>query len=123
MILPGLGMERAYVLALRNDPEIIARGVSGHTVGPEWLDTGRFYVIYEPVGYMRVDEGEVSIAVEYGARGQGIASRALRSLADREPGITARVKVDNHASLWAFRKAGFDEVERRSDLVLLRAAR
>ena len=123
MILAGLGMERAYVLALRNDPEIIARGVSGHTVGPAWLDTGRFYVIYEPVGYMRVDEGEVSIAVEYGARGQGIASRALRSLADREPGITARVKVDNHASLGAFRRAGFDEVERRSDLVLLRAAR
>lgn len=121
MISPGLGMERDFVLALRNDPEIIAQGVSGVTVGPEWLETGRFFVIYEPAGYMRVDGGEVSIALAKDARSQGVGPKALRRLREMCPGVTAKVKKENGASIRAFQKAGFDEVGIRDGLVLFRA--
>ena len=73
------------------------------------------------VGTARLDvverEAAVSIHLAREWRGRGVGSRALcvlAELAERELDIdhlVASVKPDNHASLAAFAKAGFDRVE------------
>lgn len=74
----------------------------------------------EAIGVLRFDRGpshrwEVSINLAPSARGAGIGTRALvagvRWLGGDDPGATevvAQVRGDNHASLAAFRKAGFE---------------
>jgi len=86
------------------------------------LDNARrkIYIVVaqgEPSGVVRLDiaarQATVSIHLAPERRGQGIGPAALRALADLASGelelavLLASVKPDNHASLAAFRRAGF----------------
>ena len=74
-----------------------------------------------PAGTARLDivarEAAVSIHLAREWRGRGVGSSALRVLAELAFGdleidrLVASVKPDNHASLAAFAKAGFNRVE------------
>ena len=82
-----------------------------------------------PAGQIRLQnkgEGpEVSIYVEPQDRGQGTAAAALGIALEQAstiwPGARtlARVRDDNTLSLTFFRKAGFVEIEKKSDHILL----
>lgn len=113
---PQTDADRAWLLALRNDPEIMAYGDS-QPATEAWLQ-GDLQVIYAPVGFIRRDakpEGvEYSIALIKEARGRGIGTEAItQELADERwkaggpRRVFARIKGDNVASARAFLKAGF----------------
>lgn len=114
LLSPATPNDDAFLLGMRNDPELMAFGDSQQRAGPSWLN-GHLDVIYAPVGFVRRDihaDGsvEVSIAILRGMRGRGIGPEALRTLlATRTASgpLRARVKTSNPASQRAFEKAGF----------------
>jgi RimJ/RimL family protein N-acetyltransferase len=82
------------------------------------------------VGQVRIDltderEGEVDLTVAPGARGRGYAAEILRLATEALTGlditaVVAQVRDHNEASLRAFRRAGFVEVQRRPGVIVLR---
>jgi RimJ/RimL family protein N-acetyltransferase len=127
-VRPARREDADFLLALRNDPSIIAAGDSGQAADASWLDA-MIDVIWMPVGYVRYDRDpagtvELSIAVDPEAQGKGIGTAALEQVkhqyAKRLP-LVARVKLDNKASLTAFRNAGYREEERTDTHVVFRA--
>jgi pseudaminic acid synthase len=123
--------EAALLLAWRNDPETRRQSVSPHVVsGAEhraWLEnalspgTQRQLFIasagQKDVGVVRLDQSasgahEISITVAPEARGLGLASAILvaAEAPARAAGATllvARIRAGNHASIAAFKKAGY----------------
>lgn len=119
------------LLRWRNEAQAVALSTTGEPVDSDtharWFarslgDPDREILIIEldePVGMVRVDRrgdsGVVSIAVDASARGQGIATTALRLLTDRFrthtriASLEAEILAHNAASRAAFRSAGFTE--------------
>ena len=117
LLRPATPDDDAFLLGMRNDPELMAFGDSRQPAGPSWLN-GHLDVIidhvYAPVGFLRRDimsDGavEVSIALLKEMRGRGIGTEALREVT-KTGKIRARVKTNNPASRRAFEKAGFHAV-------------
>ena len=111
LLRPATPDDDAFLLGMRNDPELMAFGDSRQPAGPSWLN-GQLDVIYAPVGFVRRDitsDGavEVSIALLASARGRGVGPAALTQLRGK---LRARVKTNNPASQRAFEKAGFHAV-------------
>jgi len=118
----------------RNDPETRAASFSSAPIPRDahqrWFSDAllsrdrRLFVIVAqgmPAGTARLDivarQATVSIHLAREWRGRGVAARALGVLAERAFGeleidhLVASVKPDNHASLAAFSRAGFDRAE------------
>jgi len=108
---PATPDDDAFLLGLRNDPELLTFGDSQAPAGPSWL-IGHLDVVWAPIGFIRRDiksDGvvEVSIALLKEMRGRGHGPEALRALPGK---LRARVRTDNPASQRAFEKAGFKAV-------------
>jgi UDP-2,4-diacetamido-2,4,6-trideoxy-beta-L-altropyranose hydrolase len=118
----------------RNDDDAVRFSVNGRRVSPDeharWFaeqvqNSERLFWIAEehgnPVGQVRVDvrerEGTVSIVVAPGQRGRGIGTsilRALHSEMAHHPDVDTLVALthqDNAASLRAFERAGFRDLQ------------
>lgn len=127
------------LLRWRNDVQTIAMSLSREPVDPvdhdRWLASSltrpaRVLLIAEqeaiPVGTLRFDcqgdEAEVSLTIDPAARGKGIGAVLLsEGLAWARANLhadalTARVKVENHASQRVFEKCGFTLVSEGSPL-------
>jgi len=64
----------------------------------------------EPQGYVRVNNGEVSIAILKEHRNQNLGSYVMEELAEYHPELRAEVKIDNMNSLCFFIKNDFRPV-------------
>lgn len=110
--------DREWVLALRNDPTVMAVG-RGRKGTPRWWSNVRRYIWVvehdlKPVGYMILKPvHEVSIAIEPEHRGQGHAHWAL----EQTHGI-ALIDPDNKPSVKAFEGAGYQAEHRNSRALL-----
>ena len=121
---PWVADDRHAIYEIATDPEARRFALREGTIPWEehsaWfgraLAEGRPYFVIEVggevAGYVRFDEGTVSIALHPAHRGRGLASKALsravRELAGEQT-LTAYVRPDNAASLALFRKVGFSE--------------
>jgi predicted dehydrogenase/RimJ/RimL family protein N-acetyltransferase len=136
--------DEQLLLDWRNDETVRAASFSSHLVAPDehhaWLarrlaDSSSVLLIVEedghPLGQVRLDAldgntSEISISVVAHARDRGVGHRTItlaeayarRELATTE--IVARVKRDNERSLKTFNVAGFREVDRDDEAVILR---
>ena len=117
VLSPARAKDSALFYRLRNLPEV--RAASGHTgeIDPDehylWWYTGakeHRFVIRPDRGYVRVaPDGMVSIAIDPGYRGQGLATQALEEIprvVNIRP-LTAVIQYDNLGSQRAFSKAGW----------------
>jgi len=68
------------------------------------------WAILIPVGLIRIDKGEISVAVDKNFRNQGIAFDALNKL--KLKGCIAEIKPENKISIRLFKKLGFVEQKR-----------
>jgi RimJ/RimL family protein N-acetyltransferase len=137
---PATSSDSEALLRWRNDAEVRQRSFITAPVSAgehaAWLaqtlgDDRRRLLICEadgvPVGQARIGRsfGEISIALVPEARGRGLGSRLIALLSDwglLELGLDAliaRVKVDNAASLSAFRAAGYRTSAVRDGIVTL----
>ena len=76
----------------------------------------RLYVIWEkglPVGSIRYDFPEISIAVLLEFRGKGIAAKALKYFRKIYPKMTAEIHKDNVVSIKLFEGSGFKFVKKK----------
>lgn len=115
-VRPATEADRAFILAMRNDPEVIRLSRRKTRVSGEWFSAvkTRLHVISEDhalVGYAIITPlPEVSIVLTKKARGHGLGSRAIRILTAFRKESLARIQRTNLASIKAFQKAGFDEL-------------
>ena len=63
----------------------------------------------QPAGYIGEIDGDIRLATHPNFQRKGVAEFMLRQFLQLHPQSTARVKVDNPASLALFRKLGFRE--------------
>ena len=124
-IRPARPEDAAYVLGVRNRPEMRAASLYTHEITAEehasWWDAGgreQTWVIEAscdvnvgdicPAGYVRVSpQGVVSIAVAPWARGIGVAKQALRDVQAHHHDLSAIVRADNEPSKRLFVRCGF----------------
>ena len=67
---------------------------------------GFYWMIYDDKGFVRIKDGEVSIAVDPRFHNMDIGSEALRSICACED-VCASIRFDNPGSIRCFIKAGF----------------
>ena len=150
---PAEPEDEAFLLQVRNDPEIVALGSSQRFVGAkehaDWFrktikrDDGLLLFVEleghaQPIGYVRLDvdrtcDAEISVVILGPWRGRSIGTRAIRSAVEMAfaawPAVVrilAYVRSDNEASKRSFAKAGFRPAQDsgvRPDHTLLAAAR
>jgi Acetyltransferases, including N-acetylases of ribosomal proteins len=88
----------------------------------QYFDVIEFYI--EPLnttvkaGAIRIFEGEISIWIDRAFRGKGVATRAIKKLAEAD--MVAKIVDGNVGSLRAFIKAGFLPVEHIDNYYLLK---
>jgi RimJ/RimL family protein N-acetyltransferase len=138
---PARADDAPLLLAWRNDPETRRWSFSRDAVAPAghaaWLaarlrDPATLLLVAsadgEPVGQVRVDRDEdgagvVSITVAPAARGRGLGLALLTALAAREDLGVARLRASvvpgNDRSLALFARAGYREVGRTAEAVVL----
>jgi RimJ/RimL family protein N-acetyltransferase/ubiquinone/menaquinone biosynthesis C-methylase UbiE len=140
---PARGDDGDRLLKWRNEPAVRAASRSTQAITPaehaDWFarrladpNTRIFIVEYEgeAAGQVRVDRldsdrGEIHIALAAEVRGRGLAAEALRAAARlgtdelRLARIEANVRAGNEPSLRAFARAGFTEVRRDGDWIVL----
>lgn len=73
----------------------------------EWLKNNLqyFQIIGDGIGAVRIQDNEVSIWVDRGYRGYGVAAMVLELVSEK--GMTAKIVDGNVASMRSFIKAGF----------------
>lgn len=140
---PATAADADLLLRWRNDPETRAQSFETAEVAPRehvlWLDEKlsrpdrcRIWVAEadgRPVGQARIDrygaKGVISVALAAADRGRGLGAALIEAATARAvvelelERVDALVKPDNAASLAAFRRAGYAEVQRRPDAVVL----
>lgn len=131
---PAEQEDEAFLLRVRNNPEIVALSSSQRFVEPEehaeWFretirrdDCLLLFVELEghtePIGYVRLDvegtaDARISVVILGPWRGRSIGTRVIRNAVDRAfrvwPAVVrvlAYVRNDNEASKRSFAKAGF----------------
>jgi L-amino acid N-acyltransferase YncA len=141
---PASAADAPLLLAWRNDPETrrwsFARDVVAPAEHAAWLaarldDPATLLLVAqddgEAVGQVRVDRGRdgvgvVSITVAPAARGRGLGLALLTALAAREDlgvaTLRASVVPGNARSLALFARAGYREVGRTAEAVVLERA-
>jgi RimJ/RimL family protein N-acetyltransferase len=100
----------ADVRALSNDPTIVA--LETHTA---WymnrVAKGAIWIVQcegVDVGVVRIDAGQISIALAAGARGRGVGKRAIAAACAAWGGpVVAQIRNDNQPSRAAFEACGF----------------
>lgn len=125
---PATRDDAALLFAWANDPETRRQSFTTEPIAWEthvaWLErrlADSLILIFEnpePVGVVRIQDGVISITVAPEHRGKGYATPMIREAA--QPGTIAEVKPDNVASLRAFAAAGFVEISRTPELLMLR---
>ena len=60
-----------------------------------------------PVGYVRVIDNDISVAVIPNKQGKGIGLFLINNIKKRFKKAEAKIKIDNKASIKLFEKAGF----------------
>lgn len=131
---PATLADSTLLLEWRNDPLTRAMSISTdevHLAAHEaWLarsldNPDRSLLIAEhdgrPVATVRIDRGdetELSWTVAPIARGRGVGSAAVSTVA--QPGMVARIKPENTASRRIAERAGFRFIERAGDLEVWR---
>ncbi|MEO6777443.1 MAG: GNAT family N-acetyltransferase [Kofleriaceae bacterium] len=100
----------ADVRAMSNDPTIVE--LATHAAWfVDRIAKGAIWIVEcegEDVGVVRIDAGKISIALEAGARNQGIGKRAIAAAcaAWGRP-VVAQIHGDNQPSRAAFEACGF----------------
>lgn len=138
LVRPATHDDAAFLLALRNDPEVRAGSRSTAPVNSDehqaWLgqvlaDPDRHLLVVEregeAVGQVRFDSQadgwEISVSLIPAARGGGAGAAAIEAgiawLRERDEhgAVVAVVRDENVASVRAFRRAGFAEAGTESD--------
>ena len=128
-IRPARPEDAAYVLAVRNLPDVRASSLDTREITEEehtrwWADCGQAetWIIEEPcdimigdicpAGYVRVSRaGFVSIAVVGWARGRGVATQALREVMALRGQLVAIVQEGNGTSRRLFARCGFRPID------------
>lgn len=132
--------DAALLYEWRNDPE--TRRWSFTTDPVDWGDHIRWltrvindrqrglFVCWDrvPLGQVRLDyapdnsSAEISITVAPDHRGKGVAAQIIYAAVNRcsPTPVIAHIKLDNEASLRAFRSAGFVETSRADGVVTMR---
>ena len=138
LVRPATHDDAAFLLALRNDPEVRAASRStapvtsdGHEawLGQVLADPDRHLLVVErggeAVGQVRFDAQphgwEISVSLIPAARGGGAGAAAIEAgiawLRERDEhgAVVAEVRDDNVASALAFRRAGFEDTGSEAD--------
>ena len=69
-----------------------------------------YYIINDNKGFIRVKDGEVSIAILEEQQNKGLGTSALKEITNLYPNLKAEVKLDNLKSLYFFINAGFKPI-------------
>lgn len=119
-----------FVRKLRND-ERVQNGFISKTIITEEMqqsymmrhqDNYRIALIKdEPVGYVGVIDNDIRICTHPDFQGQGVGEFLLKSCINIWPGSTAKIKIDNVASLRLFEACGFEKefflLKRKNDTI------
>lgn len=105
-----------FIYNLRNKPYV--RSASWNTEKldyskhKEWFKNNYkyYYIIEDRKGFVRVKDGEISIAVVKEEQNTGLGTAALKEVTKIHPNLKAEVKIDNVQSLNFFINAGFKPV-------------
>lgn len=108
-----------FIRNLRNNDQVQVGFLEKVHITPEQQQqymaryADRYYLALvdgQPAGYIGEIEGDIRLATHPNFQRRGVAEFMLRQFLQLHPDTTARVKVDNQASLALFRKLGFREV-------------
>lgn len=114
-----VGQDRSlweFIRALRNDPRMRTWFVEQVDITPEeqvaymTKYSGYYFVCCvngTPAGYVGAVNDDIRIATHPDYQRHGIASFMLEYIARAFPRATAKIKIENDASLHLFEKAGF----------------
>jgi len=105
-----------YILELRNHPLLKPGFVSQDPIEPShhynYMEKyGNCYRIClldnKPVGFVGCVGGDIRVATDPQHHGKGIAKFMIQEIIKEYPHSTAKIKINNLASIRAFEKAGF----------------
>jgi GNAT superfamily N-acetyltransferase len=105
-----------FVRGLRNDPRNAHAfidqthiSIESHSVYmAEHLN--KYFLCYlgiEPAGFVGVVDGDIRLAVSFEHREKGVGRFMLEEIAKIFPDATAKIKIENLASIAAFESAGY----------------
>ena len=115
-LVPNERLYWDYILQLRNDPTLKQGFVSQNHIETNshysYMEKyGNCYRIcllnHEPVGFVGSVGGDIRVATDPRHHGKGIAKFMIQEIIKEYPNSTAKIKINNHASIRAFEKAGF----------------
>lgn len=104
--------DAASVFEIRNDPGVRNSSWNTDKLGfgdhVEWFKNNYHYywMIEDDKGFIRIKDGEVSIAIKEEFRNRGIGSNALTQLCNNMD-LMATIRFDNPNSIRCFVRAGF----------------
>lgn len=107
-----------FMRLLRNDDRVQSGFVEKVSITPEQQESymrrygDNYYICLldgEAAGYIGEIEGDIRLATHPDFQRQGVGKFMLREFAKRHPDCSAKVKIDNEASLKLFRSVGFRE--------------
>ena len=106
----------SFIRELRNDPitnkGFINRELISEASHLEYMKNhANFYRVClldgRPVGYIGVVEGDIRIAVHKDYLRKGIGTFMLNEISNNFTGVSAKIKIENLASIRLFEKLGF----------------
>lgn len=115
-LVPNKRLYWDYILQLRNDPTLKQGFVSQNHIETNshysYMEKyGNCYRIcllnHEPVGFVGSVGGDIRVATDPRHHGKGIAKFMIQEIIKEYPNSAAKIKINNHASIRAFEKAGF----------------
>ena len=105
-----------FILDLRNDPTLKKGFIIQDTIEKDnhrhYMEkNGLYYRIcllnHKPVGFIGSVKGDIRVATHPNFQGLGIAKFMIQKIIKEYPNSTAKIKINNEASIRAFEKAGF----------------
>ena len=107
-----------FIRNLRNDPKVKVGFVQQDYISQDlhkayMISNGEFYYICLldnlPVGYTGIIGTDIRVATHPDFQGKGIGRFMINELMRLHPDASAKVKIENEASLRLFRACGFKE--------------
>lgn len=116
-IIPVKNIHYDFIRNLRNDTQVklgfINQSVISHEDHLKYMEINNpYYRICllndEPIGYVGVIGNDIRVAVSPSHARIGAAKFMILSILKEFPGATAKIKIDNSASLELFKSCGFE---------------